>query len=191
VDTGSTLLFVCHANLCRSAMAERLAVMALADRASAVTVASAGTHARSGLPMHFGAVLALREVGGDDSGFLSRAISRPMLEGAGLVLTATRDQRAICAALAPTALRRIFTLRQFARLAESVAPGRVTGSVPAERLASLLAATTTPARDRLRPAMGEEDDLADPVGGTEDDMRTCVRHIQGSLRPVLALITGS
>ena len=190
MDTGATLLFVCHANLCRSAMAERIALMALAERAPAVTVASAGTHARPGLPMHFGAVLALREVGGDDSGFLSRPISRPMLEGAGLVLTATREQRAICAALAPAALRRIFTLRQFGRLAESVIPGRVKGSDPSTRLVSLLAATT-PARERLRPVVVEEDDLADPVGGTEDDMRACVRQIQGSLRPVLALITGS
>jgi len=190
VDTGATLLFVCHANLCRSPMAERLAAMALADRAPTLTVGSAGTHARPGLPMHFGAVLALREVGGDDSGFLSRAISPPLLEGAGLVLTATRDQRAICAALAPTTLRRTFTLRQFARLAESVGPGRVNGTDPSTRLASLLAATAT-ARERLRPATGDEDDLADPVGGTEDDMRACVRRIQGSLRPVLALITGS
>jgi protein-tyrosine phosphatase len=184
------LLFVCHANLCRSPMAERLAMMALAGRAPALTIGSAGTHARPGLPMHFGAVCALREVGADDSGFLSRPISRPLLEAAGLVLTATRDQRSICAALAPTTMRRTFTLRQFGRLASSVDPGRVSGTDSTIRLSSLVAATVS-AREGLRPAAADEDDLADPVGGTEDDMRACVRQIQGSLHPVLALIAES
>src|SRR4051794_7313916 len=84
------VLFVCHANLCRSPLAERLARHAL-DRAfgvaaGAVGVSSAGTHAYAGTPMHrdSAAVLAEREIGGDD--FCSRTVNGSLLGAADLVL---------------------------------------------------------------------------------------------------------
>nr|MBA3489090.1 hypothetical protein [Longispora sp. (in: high G+C Gram-positive bacteria)] len=52
----SVLLFVCHANICRSAIAEQLTHLALANhpqlREAQIGVASAGTHAQPGTPMH-------------------------------------------------------------------------------------------------------------------------------------------
>ncbi|MGW3812118.1 arsenate reductase/protein-tyrosine-phosphatase family protein, partial [Micromonospora sp. NPDC005113] len=114
------VLFVCHANLCRSPMAEYLARRLLADRP--VTVASAGTDAMDGLAMHPYAMEIAAEAGADPAPFRSRALRAEHLADATLVLTATRRQRSVCTALAPTALHRTFTLRQFGRLAAAAEP---------------------------------------------------------------------
>jgi hypothetical protein len=43
-------------------------------------------------------------------------------------------------------------------------------------------------RGGLQPVEPEEDDLADPVNGSAEDIRACAHQIQLSLRPALALI---
>jgi protein-tyrosine phosphatase len=193
------LLFVCHANICRSPMAERLARLALspgsrgtavldtaAPNSAALDTASAGTHARAGAPMHPGAAKVLQELGADASDFASRLVSADLLTQASLVLTATREQRAFCVRLAPLALRRTFTIRQFGRLTAGLDPTNL-GSAPAGRMAALLDLVAS-TRGGLQPVEPAEDDLADPVNGTEDDVHACARQIQLSLRPALALI---
>src|SRR4051812_4621815 len=85
------LLLVCHANECRSPMAERLAVRMFTDRfgaaASELHVISAGTHARSGRPMRPEAAKVLTYFGADPTGFASRRLGPGFIEGADLVLT--------------------------------------------------------------------------------------------------------
>jgi protein-tyrosine phosphatase len=176
------LLFICHANICRSAMAERLARLALTTSdAAAGGIASAGTHARPGEPIHPGAVRVLRDLGADTGDFASRAVSADLLARASLVLTATRDQRSFCVRLAPLTLRRTFTIRQFGRLADALeAPVRSDTGALLDQIAAV--------RGGLQPVSPDEDDLADPVNGTEADLRDCARQIQLSLRPALALI---
>jgi protein-tyrosine phosphatase len=184
------LLFVCHANICRSPMAERLARLILTDHlppaaGSTVSAASAGTHARAGTAMHPGAAQVLRELGADASDFSSRLVSADLVANASLVLTATREQRAFCVRLAPIAVRRTFTIRQFGRLSAALGPEPVGG--PAGRVSALLERIAV-ARGAFQPVRPDEDDLADPVNGTEEDVRACARQIQLSLRPALALI---
>src|SRR5689334_5434197 len=110
------MLFVCRANLCRSAMAERLA------RAGGLDAASAGTHAVPDLDMPPAAKAVLLELGADPDGFASRRVDAALLAGADLVLTATRAERAHCVTLAPAAAARTFTLRQFGRYLEALPP---------------------------------------------------------------------
>lgn len=179
VDATPKLLFVCHANLCRSPMAERLARALGADR---VAVASAGTHARAGLPMHEFAASTLAELGADPTGFASRPLEAGLVAEADLVLTADRSQRSICVDLVPAAVRRTFTIRQFGRLAAAVlAAGLDVGPD------TLLRAIAT-VRGDLPPVPGEEDDLADPVLGTRADFLACARQITQALEPALTLI---
>jgi protein-tyrosine-phosphatase len=176
------VLFVCHANLCRSPMAEHLARRLLADRS--VTVASAGTDAIDGLSMHPYALEVATESGADPSEFRTRGLRPEYLIEATLVLTATRRQRSVCTALAPGALHRTFTLRQFGRLAAAAEP-------PAEPVDDPLRAAiaaVAQARGRLQPAAPDADDLRDPIGGTSADFRRCAEEIERSLRPLAALI---
>jgi protein-tyrosine phosphatase len=190
-----TILFVCHANLCRSPLAEHLARCALDDafgsEAASVTVASAGTHAYGGSPMHEHSATVLAENGADSAGFLNRRVEASLLTGADLVLTAGRAQRSACAELAPESLRRTFTLRQFARLVTVVpdAPALVTGP-PSERLHTLVKQAR--AHRHLAPvAPPAEDELADPVGRPVDAFRACAEAIWQTFGVVVRVIGGS
>ncbi|MEH1101608.1 arsenate reductase/protein-tyrosine-phosphatase family protein [Micromonospora sp. CPCC 205561] len=176
------VLFVCHANLCRSPMAEYVARRLLAGRP--VTVASAGTDAVDDLPMHpYAAELAV-QAGGDPTRFRSRRLRREHLDGATLVLAATRRQRSVCTALAPGALHRTFTLRQFGRLAAAAEP---TDEPPGGPLRAAVEAAAR-ARGRLQPAAPDADDLLDPIGGTAADFRRCAEEIERSMRSLVTLI---
>jgi protein-tyrosine phosphatase len=161
------ILFVCHANICRSPMAERLARKALGPD---VGVSSAGTHAWHGAAMHPYTEAVLAERGADTREFGSRPVTPAMLAAADLVLTASREQRAACATLLPAALRRTFTLRQFGRLAATVDSRG--------DLAQLLDSVRGVIAQPVGP---EEDDLADPLGGPVEAFRVCADEIQGVL----------
>ncbi|MEV0157275.1 low molecular weight phosphatase family protein [Micromonospora sp. NPDC050686] len=176
------VLFVCHANLCRSPMAEYLAARLMEKLP--VEVSSVGTAALEGRPMHPFAANVAAETGSDPNTFRSRRLSPRHLAEAGLVLTASRRHRSICVSLAPRALHRTFTVFQFARLAEEA-------DRPVDVAAGLLPAVVRAAarvRGRLQPAAPEDDDIIDPVRGTPEDFRRCARQIERALLPVVALI---
>ncbi|MFU8871585.1 low molecular weight phosphatase family protein [Micromonospora sp. SL4-19] len=176
------VLFVCHANMCRSPMAEYIARRLLADLP--VSLESAGTDAVDGAPMHPYAIDVAAGTGADPAAFRTRRLRPEHLTGATLVLTATRRQRSVCTALAPAALHRTFTLRQFGRLA---AAAEVTGAPGRSPLRTAVIAAAR-ARGRLQPAAPAADDLRDPIGGSPADFRRCAEEIERSIRPVLALI---
>ncbi|KXK58501.1 protein tyrosine phosphatase [Micromonospora rosaria] len=176
------ILFVCHANLCRSPMAEYLATGLLAHLP--VTVVSAGTDAVEGRPMHPYAAEVAAGTGRDPEGFRSRRVDTRHLLDAALVLTASRHQRGRCVSLAPAALHRVFTLRQFGRLADLASPPETGTGEPVRAVVRAAAQ----ARGRLQPAAPADDDLADPLGGELADFQRCAREIERCVLPVAALI---
>ena len=115
------VLFVCVGNVCRSPVGERL----LASRVPAdrFEVASAGVGAMVGYAMSEQAADELRSYGGDPDGFVARQLTPDMVEGSDLVLTATRDLRSRVLADVPTALRRTFTILEFAALVDHAEGG--------------------------------------------------------------------
>lgn len=169
------VLFVCHANLCRSPMAERLANRMLADRigvrGSRLVVSSVGTHARAGEPMHPAAAQVLRERGAYADRFESRLLTPPILAKPDLVLTATREQRAACLRMVPAAAHRTFTLLQFAALRVPALAGAGPGT----------GWTTGP----VRP---DDHNLADPVGGPVEAFRACAEEIERALDALIEVI---
>ena len=195
----SGVLIVCHANLCRSPMAEYLARELLSQRLGGddpgVRVSSAGTHAVPGYPMHPHAARLTAERGTDPEAFRSRPLHADQLRTAGLILTATRAQRTTCVALAPSALRRTFTLRQFARLATAAIdqgwPARDGQRDPAQRLDAAVAAASRARAGLQPPAQPDADDLTDPVGQPIAEFRRCVREIEQALGPAVGLIAVS
>ncbi|GAA5197556.1 protein-tyrosine-phosphatase [Rugosimonospora acidiphila] len=198
---ASGILFVCYANMCRSPMAEYIARDMLGRQLGAprtpIAVASAGTHALTGHGMHPHAAEVAAGLGADPTAFHSRRLSTDVLAEAGLVLAATRRERAACVSLLPAAVHRTFTLRQFARLAAAArqtsnVDGRSGGAPPSDRdaavrLAAAVAAAAR-ARGRLQPVDPEEDDLADPIGQPMVAFRECAGQIEAALAPVMRLI---
>ncbi|HET6165660.1 MAG TPA: hypothetical protein VFE07_02430 [Marmoricola sp.] len=115
------VLFVCIGNVCRSPVAERLLAARLPrDR---FEVSSAGVGAMVGYAMSRYAAVELQAYGGDPLGFAARQLTPQMIEQSDLVLTATRELRSQVLAEVPNALRRTFTILEFAALAEQAEGG--------------------------------------------------------------------
>ncbi len=66
--------------------------------------------------------------------FEARRLSEQMLREVGLILAMTRAQRGIVVELWPAAVRRTFTLREFARLLSRIDPSALPAGTPADRL---------------------------------------------------------
>jgi protein-tyrosine-phosphatase len=117
-----TVLFVCHANTCRSVMAqtilERLLEARSAGRAIRVSSGGVGNTARDGMIPSLDARLVLREAGIHlaETTIVSTDLRRhrDRITGADLILTMTAQQKLAVAALAATDGRPVFTLREFA-----------------------------------------------------------------------------
>jgi protein-tyrosine phosphatase len=178
------VLAVCHANLCRSPMAEHLLRRAWD---SSVRVDSAGTHAWPGRPMHPFALQTLGEAGIDGTGFRSAPLTASLVAEADLVLTATRQQRTACVSFDPAAVRRTFTIIQFARYAVAV---DTASQLSAGRLRAVLEAVP-----RIRAGLpfvpGLHDDLPDPVGRTVTAFRECRAVLEEAGVAMAVLTAGS
>jgi len=137
--------------------------------------------------MHGPAAEVLVRLGAEPEGFHSRALDRSLITLSTVVLTATRRERAAVVTTVPSAVRRTFTLREFARLTAAVDPLDLTAIPADERLTALLAHLP-----RMRPShlavTATDDDLPDPVNGTVADVWTCAREIERCLEALWAII---
>ena len=179
------ILFVCTANICRSPMAEYLLRMVLAvgaDQRSGFQLRSAGTHGYDGAEMDPPAAEQLRRLGGHPCGFRSRRLTARHCQEAELILTATREQRSLLLTREPRALRRTFTLLEFAQASVQVRerwPSCI--SDPAEVV--MLAAA---ARSRVSLDVY---DVADPYGGSADQHRIAAETILAATTTIAAGLT--
>ena len=109
------ILYVCTANICRSASAQRLLrdAVAAAPELAGVEVRSAGTAAFAGSP---GCTIAPALIEGPQE-HRSQPLTAELVGWADLILPAARDHRPAIMELAPTSRSRTFTMRQAGRIA--------------------------------------------------------------------------
>ena len=186
------LLFVCTGNVCRSPVAEGLAVAWLARASAAgaadVVVRSAGTNAPVGEPMDRRSAAALTRLGGDPTGLRATALTDRLADEADLVLTMTRRHRRAVLELAPRGLRRTFTLLEAAGLLRSVEVRDLAG-MPLGVRARELGLRLDAARAHHRST--EADDIEDPIGRRAAVHDEVADAIGRALEPVLsALLPG-
>jgi protein-tyrosine phosphatase len=172
-----TILAICTANICRSPMIEILLRAGL--DAERFEIASAGVRGWDGQPMDETAAAELARLGHSAAGFRSRPVDQGLVAAADLVLTATREHRSDVLAANPQALRRSFTLVEFAAL---------TGLVEADGPAALVAEAAR--RRSLAPA---DIDVRDPYRrgadvhrSTADQIAAAVATVAGRLDPAAA-----
>lgn len=165
------ILTVCTGNICRSPLAEMLLRQRLSDPDLEVRVRSAGTHDLNAASMTPEAQRLAAELGADIDGAAahrSRHLTEAVLSSPDLVLAMTREHRTRVVALAPSRMRRAFTAREFARLAESVSDeeirtvARTAGDDPAARMRAAIALVAD--RRGMVPAPADVllDDVVDP-----------------------------
>lgn len=112
------ILTVCTGNICRSPLAEQLLRTGL-DGLD-VAVASAGTGALAGDSMDDRAAAYSRQYGGQPDRHVARQLTVEQLRDTDLVLALSRKHRRAVVELLPRASRFTFTLREFARLLDTL-----------------------------------------------------------------------
>ena len=135
-----------------------------------------GTHADDGAEMDPRTVEQLVRLKVFPNGFRSHTVNAHDLDDADLILTATRAQRSMLLERLPTALRRSFTLLEFAQTAQLVRSRQPDIGAPKD-LVRLSAA----ARGSV-PVLAY--DVADPVGGS---VRVNRRNADVTLEAVQAI----
>lgn len=168
------ILTVCTGNICRSplmAQVLRARLMQLSALASGLLVVeSAGTQAEPGQAMPEPAAHSSLALGGDPAGHTAAYLSEDTLRGVSLVLTADREHRARVVALAPALLRRTFTVREFARIADhfddaalaAAVDGPFVGADAESRLAAILGHLADARGMAPQPDDLSGDDVIDP-----------------------------
>lgn len=169
-DQRFTILAVCTANICRSPMIEILLTASLdPDR---FEVVSAGVRGWDRKPMDPDAAMELQRLGQSAESFRSQAIGPRLVGSADLILTATREHRSDLLSANPQALRRSFTLVEFAALT-----ALVDGNTPAELVAQAAQ------RRSLAPA---EVDIRDPYRRGPDVHRETADQIAAAVATISA-----
>lgn len=172
----TTILTVCVGNLCRSPLAERLLAARADELGVPLTVSSAGLEAVVGAPMERPAAAELVRLGGSADGFVARRLTDDLVAGADIVLTATKQVRTATLQVAPAAMRRTFTVLEFAGICEALAE---------EPHADASALVTAAARSRGRVA-GRDLDLVDPIKKSAAVHREVADAISGAVDSILA-----
>jgi len=178
------VLVVCTGNICRSPAAEFLLRAGL-DRVAGMEVASAGLRAVVGASIAPQMAERLRERGIDPAGWTASQLDPGEVRSADVVLTMTAEQRAAVVARTPTAVRRTFTLREFADLARLSDLGPA--ARPADRLTALVAAA--PQARARRAAQASLDDIDDPFGREDAVFDRVLAEIDTAVGTVLDVLT--
>lgn len=150
------VLAVCTGNICRSPALERLLAGRLGD---VVEASSAGTSAVVGHPISPDMAELIEVAGADPGGFAARQITERMLRGADLVLGLTQRHRSDVLRLAPSALRRCFTLLEFEAILCSPGFPELQGD-PGDRLRQAVVEAAGRRSAATRAAL----DVPDPYG---------------------------
>jgi len=179
------VLVVCTGNVCRSPAAELLLAAALGPH-SRVRVRSAGTNAPVGVPADDHVRRLLASVGIDGGNHRSRQVTERDAERSDLILTLTRDQRSRIARLTPSALRRIFILREFAQYAAAVPVAELWASAARPSPDARLAALVELAPRFRRPSAAP--DIDDPFGAGEDVHRRVFSEIAQAIDTIAAAV---
>lgn len=181
------ILVVCLGNVCRSPLAERLLRLRFDQMLGAgspdVEVTSAGVRALVGSAMDELSAAELERLGGQTDGFASRQVTGAMAGSADLVLTATRSQRSRVLEEAPRALKRTFTLREFAAISASPALRTRPLAGPVELVSR--------AASWRGAAQVDDYDVPDPIGRTPVFHRSVADLLDADCTTIAEAVTGA
>lgn len=112
----ANILVVCEGNICRSPLAEAI----LAERLPDADLHSAGLRAVVGAGMDSQSARQAERLGIGQAEHVARWLTEQHVMSADVILTMTVEQRTRVVQLSPVAMRRVFTLREFALVTEAM-----------------------------------------------------------------------
>jgi protein-tyrosine phosphatase len=180
---AESILAVCTGNVCRSPAVERLLAQQLG---TTVSVSSAGTHALVGHPISEPMARLLRNIGADEGTFAARRLTEKFVKQADLVLALTRAQRSLIVDLWPPAVRRTFTLREFARHVQQVDRSTLPDGAPSVRLRTLIPLVM--ANRGLGRASAKDDDVVDPFRRGDEAYAAAFAEITSAVTVIVAML---
>lgn len=164
-------------------MTERLLQSKLEQRhPGQFLVESAGTGALVGNPIEPRIAEGIRALGGSADDFGARQLSSDLLQQQDLILALTRAHRSRVVEMAPSQLRRTFTLKEYSRLLSHVPSPN--GEDPA---ADWKAASNFALRIRGKdgPVISAHDDVPDPYGRQDEVYEEAQRQIATAVDNIL------
>lgn len=183
------ILFVCQANISRSAYMELLA-RHLGERAglAGLEVRSAGLQAPSiAAGVHEQARRRLARQGIETGGHAAAQVSVDDLVWADLIVSASRRQRDALGLMLPTKRASMFTLLQLHRLLKDTDPAEdLQAATVAARLASIAAARRGNVASR-----GDRDDISDPTGGKPRAYAAAFAAIEAPIDSLIAQLAAA
>lgn len=182
------ILMVCTGNICRSAMAESLLQTWMNECSPGqFDIESAGTAALVGSPMTPQIAGLVRVFGGNPEGFASRQLTGNLLREQSLVLTMTREHRSRVLELEPSLLRRTFTVREFARIVETLNNQVGADEIPIGGSSARWAKIVSRALGmRSEVTVRQEDDeVIDPYRRNDEVHNAMVRQLIPALKTLL------
>lgn len=188
------ILTVCTGNICRSPLAEQLLARGLSD-IDEIVVSSAGTHAMVGGLMTEQSQDIARNLGiAAPEAHEPRLLTEQILDSSDLVLALARDHRKAIVQENPRVSRRVFTLREFARLSDATTDEDLrwelndTSRSAADRLRAAVRAVTAGRATALPPSELTEDDVVDPYRRSDATYSLSTEQIVPAVNTSLAFL---
>lgn len=165
-----SILTLCTGNVCRSPLAAVLLRHQLQDLD--ISVHSAGTHALVGHQMPEPQLAIAHQLGIEDAAaHRAKQLTLEHVQTADLVLALSREHRSAAVELTPKVLRKTFTLRELARIAQFVPDTELHHDGTASCESTLVGAVEIAAMNRglaLPAAFPEDDDVIDPYRRSQE-----------------------
>lgn len=167
------ILSVCTGNVCRSPIAELLLAEALSGYAD-VRVESAGIGALVGHGVPEPAQRLGADYQLDASAHVARQINESMIRDSALIVAMAREHRRYIVQAVPAAMRRTFTLRELARIADSAeeslreAVSNAGASTPEEAMRAAVALAASLRGTVPPPADPDDFDVIDPFRRSDE-----------------------
>lgn len=189
------IVTICTGNICRSPLAERLLACQL-DDIPEITVESAGTQALVGQPMFDITRQVAESFGLTDTGtHCSRQVDEQTIAHADLILAMCREHRRSVVELHPRATRRVFTIREFGRLAAATTEETLAKEAESiddtDVVARLTAAVRAVSLSRdmfSTQARPEIDDVIDPFKRDTDTHQESAAQLETAVEPAVRLL---
>ena len=177
----TTIVVVCHANVCRSPMAAVL----LGTRLSAIgvdaTVSSAGLLG-PGQPAATHGIDVMKARGLDLSEHRSAQINPALVSGADVVLTMERAQLREVVLSSPPSFPHCFTLKEIVRRGELAGPRE-----PGEAMHDWLTRVHAGRQTSMLLGRDAHDDVDDPIGGSRGDFERTAMELEDLLDRFVSL----